>query len=118
MPTENWYPISGATHDLPAGKDGFTNSGGANKNASTRVGGGRSGPATHDDDTSYIDSIAGDLQQGLNIDWPSPMAQIDTATAFHVPDDPDHPDRPAPPRENPGSFLLLDGKYLKSHPIT
>lgn len=84
MPTENWYPISGATHDLPAGMDDFTNSGGANKNASTRVGGGRAGPATHDDDTTYIRRTwsAGTEEQSVNIDWPGPMAKQEASSTF------------------------------------
>lgn len=78
MPTENWYPISSATHDLPAGWDEYANNGGANKNASTRVGGGRAGPATHDDDTSYLscNSAASEQNQALNCDWPGPMASV------------------------------------------
>ena len=76
MATENWYPISAAPHDLPSGHDDFTNTGGANKNASTRVGGGRSGPATHDDATSYISEGTNGEDQALNIDWP-PMSVWD-----------------------------------------
>ena len=73
MPTEFYYPISGATHDLPSGHDGWTNAGGANKNASTRPGGGRSGPVTHDDSTAYV-TCTTSVAQALNVDWPGPMA--------------------------------------------
>lgn len=73
MPQEYFYPISSATHDLPAGTDTWTNSGGANKNASTRPGGGRSGPITNDDDTTRIEKGAAYGTQCLNIDWPGPI---------------------------------------------
>jgi hypothetical protein len=75
VPVENFYPISGATHDLPAANDAWTNNGGANKNASARPGGGRSGPATHDDDTTYVNAVGG-IVQALNVDWPSPMLAL------------------------------------------
>lgn len=86
MPTENWYPVSIAEHDYPAGMNDFTNNGGANKNASTRVGGGRTGPATHDDDTSYIRRTwsAGTEEQALNIDWPSPMVSVLASSTFNA----------------------------------
>lgn len=73
MATENWYPISGATHDLPAGMDDWTLAAGANKNVATTVGGGRAGPATHDDATYISEATNGD-DQALNIDWPGPMS--------------------------------------------
>jgi len=84
MPAEFWYPISGATHDLPAGHDDWANNGGANKNASTQVGGGRAGPATHDDDTSYISRAAGAGvgEQALNVSWPGPIESLGTGTFF------------------------------------
>jgi len=71
MPTEFWYPISGATHDLDF--DAWSDAGPTNKNASTRPGGGRSGPMTHDDETSYVFSAAV-ASQALNVSWPSPMS--------------------------------------------
>lgn len=76
MPTEYWYPISGAGHDLPAGHNNSINVGGANKNASTRIGGGRAGPPTHDDGASYVENRTNGTggSQCFNIDWPSPMA--------------------------------------------
>ena len=79
MVIEYWYPISGAPHDLPAGMDDWSNAGGANKNASQRVGGGRAGPPTNDDDTSYIAwTLNGGLaEQAANIDWPSPVGNYD-----------------------------------------
>lgn len=81
MPTENWYPISGATHDLPTSHDDFANNGGANKNASVRVGGGRAGPATHDEGTTYLSRL-NTGNQAVNIDWPGPMLSYDgTITA-------------------------------------
>src|SRR5574341_1110201 len=76
MPSEYYYPISSATHDLPAGHDAWTNVGGANKNASTRVGGGRTGPVTHDDATSYISEATTNDSQALNMDWPGPIGSI------------------------------------------
>jgi hypothetical protein len=80
MPQEFWYPISTATHDLPAGYDDFTNGGGANKNASTRPGGGRTGPMTHDDGATYL-HFNNTAQQSLNPDWPAPIVSIVTFTA-------------------------------------
>lgn len=61
----------------------MTNNGGANKNASMRIGGGRSGPVTHDDDTSYISRImdATPYEQALNADWPGPLVSITAFTA-------------------------------------
>lgn len=84
MPTVYWYPISSATHDLPAGMDDWSNFGGANKNASTRVGGGREGPPTHDDGTTTVYFTAdGTLQdQALNVDWPSPMSELPSGFTF------------------------------------
>ena len=80
MPTEYWYPITDVVHDLPAGMDDWTaaGSGSVNENANTRVGGGRAGPATHDDDVSYISRTwsAGTEEQALNIDWPGPMTEL------------------------------------------
>ena len=81
MPTENWYPISSATHDLPAGHDAWTNSGGANKNASTRPGGGRAGPATHDDNTTLIQEGTINDSQALNLDWPGPVGSVSALDA-------------------------------------
>lgn len=77
MPTENWYPISNATHDLPASTDDWTLGAGANKNVACQVGGGRAGPATHDDSSSYISRGTTTGNQALNIDWPGPMASYD-----------------------------------------
>jgi len=77
MPQEFYYPVSIATHDLPAGFDDGNNVGGANKNDSCRPGGGRSGPATHDDASSYVELFANgfpNTEQALNVDWPGPMA--------------------------------------------
>lgn len=76
MATENWYPISAATHDLPASSDEWTLTAGANKNDACRPGGGRSGPATHDDATSYITEATSGEKQALNIDWPGPMGSL------------------------------------------
>ena len=76
MPTEFYYPISSATHDLPSGHDGWTNVGGANKNVSTRPGGGRSGPVTHDDSGAYVTCTTA-VAQAFNADWPGPMAVWD-----------------------------------------
>jgi hypothetical protein len=79
VPTENWYPISGAAHDLPAGTDDWVTGGSGDtgqKPTNVRVGGGRSGPATHDDNTTYITETTNGEDQGLNIDWPGPMAAL------------------------------------------
>lgn len=76
MAQEFWYPISGATHDLPAGMDDWALGAGTNKNDACRVGGGRSGPATHDD-ASYVTEGTNGEDQALNIDWPGPMASWD-----------------------------------------
>jgi hypothetical protein len=80
MPTEYWYPITSAQHDQPVG---YTNGaffqvvGGGNGNDAHIPGGGRAGPPTHDDATTYVrdfsNGAAADLV-GFNIDWPSPMA--------------------------------------------
>lgn len=80
MPQEFYYPISSATHDLPASTDDGANVGGANKNASTRPGGGRSGPMTHDDATSYVSVSANgfpNTDQSYNVDWPGPIGTYD-----------------------------------------
>jgi len=78
MPQEFWYPISGATHDLPAGYDDFSLGAGANKNAATLPSGGRAGPMTHDESTTYISMASNGSanQQAVNIDWPSPMGAL------------------------------------------
>ncbi len=73
MPTEFWYPPTGATHDL--NNDAWQKVGG-NANAATRPGGGRLGAMTHDDASSYISSLSSSWQD-VNIDWPSPMGFYD-----------------------------------------
>jgi hypothetical protein len=76
MATEFFYPISSAPHDLPSGMDDASNVGGANKNASTRPSGGRPGPMTHDDGSTYAHMFANglpNLDQALNVDWPGPI---------------------------------------------
>jgi len=78
MAVEYWYPISAATHDLPY--DAWTLGAGANKNAATRIGGGRAGPVTHDDDTSYVNAT-GAQRQAFNIDWPGPIVAWSGLTA-------------------------------------
>lgn len=76
MPIENWYPINAANHDLPASNDGWTLGAGASKNVATRPGGGRLGPITHDDATSYITINTSVRLQALNVDWPGPIAAL------------------------------------------
>ncbi len=88
MAQEFWYTISGAPHDLPAGYDDFSNVGGANKNASMQIGGGRVGPATHDNNTTYISGSTNEtlIEQALNVSWPGPMqaySGVFTAGARH-----------------------------------
>ena len=74
MPTEFYYPITGATHDLPAGYNDGQQVGGGNKNSVARPGGGRSGPMTHDDSSTYWWLDQGVWEnQTVNIDWPSPF---------------------------------------------
>jgi hypothetical protein len=79
MPTEYFYTESQAEHDLYGGVGGarnqFTLGAGANKNIATQIGGGRAGPPTHDDDTSYIvhPYSLGNAWQQVNISWPSPL---------------------------------------------
>lgn len=75
-PVEFYYPISAAPHDLPAGMDQWANNGGANKNASSLPGGGRAGPMTHDDNTSYISEVTNAEDQAINIDWPGPISDL------------------------------------------
>ena len=87
MARENWYPIEAASHDIPAGWDDWTYSGGANKNICCRPGGGRTGTITHDDGTTHcrMNPSAGTEEQAFNIDWPGPMASFDStagASAF------------------------------------
>lgn len=78
MPTEFWYPISGTPHDLPSGWDSFTLGAGANKNVATRPGGGRAGPMTHDESTTYISAVANGAahKQAVNVDWPGPILSL------------------------------------------
>lgn len=84
MATENWYPIADATHDLPASANQWTLSAGSNKNAACRVGGGRAGPATHDDNTSFISEITNGESQALNIDWPGPIGALGSTFTGNV----------------------------------
>lgn len=80
MPVQYWYTESGATHNINS--DTWTNSGGANKNASIRIGGGRTGPVTHDDDTTYIVSSASGQLQDCNVDWPGPVSALVSGYTF------------------------------------
>ena len=83
MPTEFYYPLSSAPASIPAGHDDYPLSAGSNKNAACRPGGGRTGPMTHDDDTTIlIVSINGTLkEQAFNPDWPAgPIASITALT--------------------------------------
>lgn len=79
MPTEFWYPILGAEHDIPAGFDDFDLKAGTNKNSACRPTGGRDGPMVHDDAVSYIEDDNGQTnnEQAQNIDWPGPMSTYD-----------------------------------------
>jgi hypothetical protein len=84
MPTEFYYASDVTPHDIPAGADDFGNTGGANKNASCKPGGGRAGPMTHDDATTMIvgNSNETGIEQAINMDWPGPIASLDVATTF------------------------------------
>lgn|SRR5574341_2688426 len=75
MPQEFFYPITGAPHDLPAVENTYNVFGGGNVNSATRPGGGRSGPMTHDDATTYVHKVGQPHQQAYNLDWPGPMAE-------------------------------------------
>jgi len=84
MATEYWYPETIDSHDI--NQDNWIPSAGGNENINTRPGGGRAGPLTHDDDSSYISTASGSVWQDVNLDWPSPMISYDgvlTATWRH-----------------------------------
>ena len=81
MPTEFYYPISGAQASIPSGHDDFGLIGAANKNLALRPGGGRSGPLTHDDDATTTEGALNGLkEQAANADWPGPIAAISALT--------------------------------------
>ena len=84
MATEYWYPETIDSHDI--NQDNWVASAGGNENINTRPGGGRAGPLTHDDDSSYISRVSTAAWQDVNLDWPSPMVSYDgtlTATWRH-----------------------------------
>jgi len=72
MPTEFYYPKNVTQHDIPAGHDDASNSGGANKGASTQPSGGRLGPMSHDDIATYVTLTMSAVpkRQAVNMDWP------------------------------------------------
>jgi hypothetical protein len=81
MITEFFYPIAAAEHDLPAGMNDFSGAGsGANKNDRTAPSGGRAGPMSHDDATSYTTVTGEPTQQAYNVSWPSLVASIASIT--------------------------------------
>lgn len=79
MPTEYYYPDAvNATPRTYA--DWTVNTG--DKGAATLPGGGRAGPPTHDDDTTYITATLSTTKyQELSIDMPSPIGSISAMTA-------------------------------------
>jgi len=81
--SEFFYPLSTALASIPAGKDDYILSAGTNKNNACRPGGGRPGPMTHDDVTSYISAGPTALlwEQALNPDWPTgPIGNVTAMT--------------------------------------
>jgi hypothetical protein len=81
MPTDYYYPETIAPHGI--NYNAWSNSGGANKNASTRPSGGRTGPPSHDDASTYIQSNADNQYQSLNLDWPGPIADLPSGFTFN-----------------------------------
>jgi hypothetical protein len=81
MPAEFFYPISGSG-TLIGTYDEWTLGAGANKNVACRPGGGRPGPMTHNDATSYLTapSNAVNVRQELRLDWPSPIGSVSAIT--------------------------------------
>lgn len=80
---EYWYTESGGLHDIVS--NDWSRSGGSNKNDALLVGGGRPGPPTHDDDTSYIvaNGDGGAIKyQDANIDWPGPILALPGGGTF------------------------------------
>ena len=75
MATELWYPLTPKTWGTPFYDHLFSAGGGADKESRTKPGGGRSGPATHDDATTYIyyNVYQTGGYQMLQVDWPSPI---------------------------------------------
>jgi hypothetical protein len=85
MATEFFYPISSAPHNIPAGFEAeWTLGAGGNYNVAVLPGGGRAGPMTHDDATTYINRTHNGLgtpfEQGLNPDMPGPIGNISAIT--------------------------------------
>lgn len=81
MPAEYWYPLTPKTWGTPP-SDQWTNNGGADKEASTKPGGGRSGPPSHDYAATYIsDAQLGQwMYQHLQLDWPGPVSAVTQLT--------------------------------------
>jgi len=79
MPTDFYYPD--AVNSTPRTYAQWTVSAG-DKGAATQPGGGRAGPMTHDDDTTYITATLSTIKyQELSVDEPSPIGPISALTA-------------------------------------
>lgn len=80
MPTEFFYPD--AVNAAPVTHDAWSANSG-NKGAAVLPGGGRAGPMTHDDDSTYLSAGGGGVgpdNQEISVDFPGPVGVLTALT--------------------------------------